>query len=445
MQITLTVSAGPYTGQTFTFDRPERFLIGRSNKAHFRLEPEQDKDLRVSRMHFLIEVNPPLARLHDLNSRNGTYVNGQRVTSVELSNGDEIRAGQTVLRVAIAEKGLVQETVQGFNPILGTVARPALPATTSFPPPVAPAPGSLCLCCSREPGEAANVICAACERRADEQPQPIPGYLLLRPLGKGGMGAVHLALHRTTQQPRAVKTVLPACVPQAGQLERFCREANILRELSHRRIVAFHELGEAEGMIYFAMDYVAGIDAFQFLKAQGPIAVRAAVRIITQVLQALEYAHNLRFVHRDIKPANILLERDNQRLRAKLADFGLARIYQASQLSGLTLKNDVGGTMEFMPPEQITNYRDVEPAADQFSAAATLYNLLTARFIRNLPTNLSARLDQIMNLDAIPIRERRADLSPELAAVIHRALEREPGRRYPSVAHFRKALRPFAT
>src|SRR5947209_18301680 len=104
MQIVLTVIAGPYTGQHFTFDLAERFLVGRSPQAHFRLEADKDKDLRVSRLHFLIEVNPPLCRLYDLNSRNGTCVNGQRVSSCDLAHGNEIRAGQTVLRVAIVDK-----------------------------------------------------------------------------------------------------------------------------------------------------------------------------------------------------------------------------------------------------------------------------------------------------------------------------------------------------
>lgn len=103
MEITLEVIAGPHTGQTFTFNRPERFLVGRSPAAHFRFQPEleKEKDRLISRLHFLIEVNPPLCRLYDLGSRNKTYVNGTAVTSCDLAAGDEIQAGQSVLRVSI--------------------------------------------------------------------------------------------------------------------------------------------------------------------------------------------------------------------------------------------------------------------------------------------------------------------------------------------------------
>ncbi len=448
MQITLTVIAGPYSGQTFTFDRPERFLVGRSKKAHFRLQPEKDKDLRVSRMHFLVEVNPPLCRLHDLGSRNGTRVNGQRVTTCGLAHGNEIRAGKTVLRVAIAEAPTALETTPWIKP-------PDLPPPLPLTPPTVreagapPAsgsvvPGATCLCCGLQPPEAESPICAECRQSASKQPQPVPGYLLLSELGKGGMGVVYLALRQLDQHPVAVKVIQPAVVAQPGLVGRFLREASILRELQHEHIVAFQDIGEAEGLIWFAMDHVAGSDAARFLKERGLLPIPLASRIILQGLQALEYAHARQFVHRDIKPANILLERSAHRLSVKLADFGLARIYQASRLSGLTLKNETGGTLEFMPPEQITNFRDVQPAADQFSAAATLYTLLTGYFIRDLSGTLSARIDQVLNRDPVPIQKRRADLPENLAAVIHRALERRPQRRYPDVKHFHRALRPFA-
>src|SRR5438067_1871461 len=98
MAITLTVTAGPHAGRTFTFDRHDTFLVGRSAEAHFSL-PD---DPFFSRMHFLLEVNPPLCRLTDLNSHNGTLVNGQKVRSADLRPGDEIRGGRTALRVSAA-------------------------------------------------------------------------------------------------------------------------------------------------------------------------------------------------------------------------------------------------------------------------------------------------------------------------------------------------------
>jgi len=440
MQITLSVIAGPYTGQTFAFDRPQRFLVGRSKKAHFRLQPDKDKDRCVSRVHFLIECNPPLCRLHDLNSRNGTYVNGQGVISSDLADGDEIRAGKTILRVAIAETAppASEESPSGWTTV------PPSPVPRSVPRSVSSPSGGRCLCCSVAPVETGNPFCPACRHSAGGQPQPIPGYLLLRELGKGGMGVVYLALRLLDQQPMAIKTIRLAEQAQPGPIARFLREADILRELNHPGIVAFLDSGNAGGMIWFAMEYVAGSDAARLLRDQGPQPISLAVRIILQALEALEYAHGRRLVHRDVKPANVLLDSSGQHPWVKLADFGLARIYQASRLSGLTLENEMGGTLEFMPPEQITDFRNVQPAADQFSAAATLYALLTGRFIRAFSGGLAARIEQVVSHDAIPILQHQANLPQSLAKVIHRALQREPDQRFPSVAHFRQALLPFA-
>src|SRR5207245_4495262 len=119
------------------------------------------------------------------------------------------------------------------------------------------------------------------------------------------------------------------------------------------------------------MDYVEGTDAFELVKTQGPMAPERAVRLMGQLLQALEYAHGRGFVHRDIKPANLLITVEEGFEVLKLADFGLARVYQASQLSGLTMTGEIGGTAAFMPPEQLTNYREAKPPADQYAAAAT--------------------------------------------------------------------------
>src|SRR5437899_3669615 len=124
MRVTLTVIGGPHEGQTFSFSGHDTFLVGRSKRAHFRLPA---KDRYFSRFHFLVEVNPPYCRLMDLGSRNGTYVNGEKVASADLKNGDEIKAGHTLLRVVVSgsEK---------------TSANEQAPETPIIRPPVPPMP-----------------------------------------------------------------------------------------------------------------------------------------------------------------------------------------------------------------------------------------------------------------------------------------------------------------
>ena len=191
------------------------------------------------------------------------------------------------------------------------------------------------------------------------------------------------------------------------------------------------------------MEYVAGPDAGRLLERSGPLPVARAVGWICQTLEALEYAHAKGFVHRDIKPANVLVTQAEGRESAKLADFGLARVYQASRLSGLTMVSDVGGTPAFIPPEQITNFREAKPPADQYGAAATLYNLLTGAFVFDLPAHALHQLAMILQDDPVPIQSRRPDLPRGLAQAIHRALAREPAERYPDVKAMRQALRPY--
>jgi serine/threonine-protein kinase len=258
------------------------------------------------------------------------------------------------------------------------------------------------------------------------------------------MGVVYLATRLSDASQVALKTIRPAVAASEREVECFLREANILRQLRHPQIVAFHQMDRAREVLYFAMDYVPGTDASRLLKRHGPLAVGRAVRLVCQVLEALQHAHGQGFVHRDIKPANLLVSGEPGYETCKLADFGLARVYHASPLSGLTLLGDVGGTIPFMPPEQITHYRDTSPAADQYSAAATLYRLLTGHYLFDLGNApKEQQLSKILLDQPVPIHDRRADIPEPLAQVIARALEKEPAARFPDAAAFRDALLPF--
>jgi serine/threonine-protein kinase len=442
IRITLTVTAGPHEGRVFSFEGHDTFVVGRSPRAQFRLSA---KDRFFSRSHFLVEVNPPSCRLLDLGSRNGTYVNGRKVTAADLRHGDRIKAGRTILQVAVVTEpvaGGVGDTVPAAPP-REAAGRPR----ESHPVP----PSGACPLCGERlppagPGAsadrtvaAAGRVCPACEAAVRRHPQPIPGYRLARELGRGGMGVVYLAMRTADGARVALKTITPTAWSQRA-VQRFFREAGILRDLDHPHIVAFHEMGVAGDLLYFAMEYVPGTDAGQLLRAHGPLPVGRAVRWVCRLLQALDYAHAKGFVHRDIKPPNLLIPEDGNGEVVKLADFGLARVYLSSELSGLTMTREVGGTTAFMAPEQITHFREAQPPADQYAAAATLYNLLTGRYVYDLPRQTEYQLAMILERDPVPITARRPDLPEGLVEVVHRALAREPAARFPDVMAMRKAL-----
>jgi serine/threonine-protein kinase len=404
-RVRLTVTAGPHAGKEYVFDGHDTFLVGRSNDAHFRLGYD---DPYFSRRHFMIEVNPPRVRVLDLSSRNGTHVNGARVEVAEVTDGDEITAGHTVFRVRVPPPDPDAQ---------GTLRLPAVPP--SKPDPSQP--------------------------NGDYRPtRAAPGYRFGPELGRGGMGVVYRATRIEDGADVAVKTIIPAVTVTRKQVDRFLREADILRRLRHPNIVAFHEVGEAGGMIYLAMELVAGPTAGELVRRSGPLGVPTAVRIACQLLAALGHAHARGFVHRDVKPGNLLIGGAKGKRVVKLADFGLARAYDASQLSGLTMQGEVGGTPAFMAPEQVTHYREVKPSADQYSAAATLYHLLTGANPHDLPGDVGRQLVLIITAPPVPVRQRRPDLPAGLATAVDRALSREPEHRFPDVAAFRKALRPFA-
>ncbi len=274
--------------------------------------------------------------------------------------------------------------------------------------------------------------------------QPIAGYQIVDELGRGGMGVVYRAIRVADHSVVAIKTVLPAVRGQRQDYAKFLREADILRQLDHPRIVRFREVGESQELVYFAMDFVLGTDGGKLLRqSEQPLSVHRAVRIVCQLLEALESAHANGFVHRDIKPSNLLIRTDGPADYVLLSDFGLARTYQASKLSGLTMTGAIGGTTPFMPPEQITAFRDSKPAVDQYAAAATLYYLLTKHYVYDFPKELSKQLLMILQDDPVPVIQRRSDLPRPLADAIHRGLSREPVDRFRDVAEFRQAILPF--
>jgi serine/threonine-protein kinase len=419
MGVRLQVVSGPHAGKKFEFAEHDTFLVGRASYAHFRLPK---KDPYFSRAHFIIEVNPPRCRLVDLSSSNGTFVNDRRVQETDLVHGDLIRGGDTVLQVSLCDEADTtwQRPLGKKEEAEGRI--PSESPREEKGDPVAP-----------------DVVMLA---EAKEQPT-LTKYRLIRELGRGGMGIIHLAAARDSGRLFAIKTISPHGAVSPREVQRFIREASILRQLVHPNIVRFHEFGEFDDGVFLAMEYVQGSNAQQMVQRAGPLAIKPAVNVTIRLLMALDYAHAKNFVHRDIKPANLLIGRDANGIQVKLSDFGIARVYQTSKLSGLTMQGDIGGSVGYMAPEQITHYRSASPLSDLFSTTATLYFLLTGKLIYDFPPNIAGRVRMILQDRIVPIGRRREGLPSTLVGVIDRGLQRDPQHRFPSAASMIEALRPF--
>jgi serine/threonine-protein kinase len=388
----LDVIHGPYAGRSFSLAGHTTFTIGRQPGQHICL-PD---DPHLSRAHCLVEVNPPLARVVDLGSKTGTIVNGRSAAQAELRDGDEVRAGLTVFRVRVPG-------VHGF----GTLSLPEQRTTVAH---------------------------------NSAGPPTIPGYRLGRELGRGAMGVVYLAVQEAEGREVAVKTLLPAIPPSRTALGRFLREAEILRRLTHPHIVAFRDAGSAGPLLYFVMEYVPGTSAAAVVDSHGPLSPVQVLGWADQFLDALAHAHEKGYVHRDVKPSNLLVVGPPGAEIVKVSDFGLARAYEESSMSGLTVANESGGTPAFMPPEQVTDFRSVRPTADQYAAAATLYQLLTGRRVYERSNSTQEMLRRILVEDPIPLRAEAPPLPGSFGPVIRRALARDPSQRFPDLRAMLAAL-----
>lgn len=426
MQVTLRVLSGPHVGRSFVFNQHDTFLIGRSEAAHLCL-PD---DRYFSRNHCILEIAPPRCFLRDLGSLNGTYVNGQKVQEAYLRNGDRIQGGQTVLGVEVsADEFPLDPNLPPTQPAIVIVE---------------------CLNCgAREQAEAASpderlsFLCEDCRNELRRQPQPVPGYEMIKILGRGGMGCVMLARNQQTGEAVAIKTLLPEVAVSDQALRRFMREIDVAASLQHPHIVRFIDRGTNKGVVYLITEFVEGADAARLADARGGrLPYPEAVKIITQALDALQYAHSKGFIHRDIKDQNILVSGTWPNYTSKLTDFGLAKSFTQTGMSGVTMAGDVAGTFAYMPPEQIRDFRNVRPSSDIYAMGMTAYSLLTGAIALDISprANVAETVKSIFEKPIIPVRHRIPDIPDPVAQVIERALTKDVNQRWPSAEAMRAAL-----
>ena len=257
-------------------------------------------------------------------------------------------------------------------------------------------------------------------------------YQIESEIGHGAMGTVYLGSDPKIGRTVAIKTMPLSSEFEEGQLEevkqRFFREAKTAGRLNHYNIVTVYDVGEEQDLAYIAMDYLQGVDMAKFAKKDNLLKVSEVFSVIIQVADALNYAHAQNVVHRDIKPANIIYDRRIK--KPTITDFGVAHITDTSKTkTGMIL-----GTPSFMSPEQLAG-RAIDGRSDIFSLGVTFFQLLTGE----LPftgDSISALMYRITHKPPRDILKLRPALPICIKAVIAKALQKEPEKRYQSGAEF---------
>ena len=264
------------------------------------------------------------------------------------------------------------------------------------------------------------------------------GYEILRKLGEGGMGAVYEARQVALDRSVALK-VLPAhLAANRTFIMRFTREALSVAKLNHNNIIQIYDVGKAEGIYFFSMEFVRGKTLGDLVEKEGKMDPRTAVGYIVQSARGLEYAHRKNIIHRDIKPDNIMI---NEEGVAKVADLGLAKQVQEEELS-VTMSGVGMGTPHYMPPEQASDAKKVDHRADIYSLGCTLYHLITGK----IPYDGDSAYEIItkhVNEPLTPPSAVDADIPEELSKVVEKMLAKQKEDRYASMKEVTEALERY--
>jgi predicted Ser/Thr protein kinase len=260
-------------------------------------------------------------------------------------------------------------------------------------------------------------------------------YTLVRELGQGGMGAVYLGKDVKLGRDVAIKVLPPHTRAYLGS-ERFQREVQLVARLSHPHIVPLFEADEVDEFLYYVMEYVEGESLAQRLARQGQLPLDEALRIVAEVGDALQYAHEHGIVHRDIKPANILLSGDH----ARVTDFGIAKsVAESGEGKTLTGTGVTVGTAAYMSPEQASGERRIDARSDVYALAAVLYETLAGEPPFTGP-NAQAIVARILVDAPRAVRTIRPNVPGQVEQALLAGLSKVPADRPPSARAFIDSL-----
>ncbi len=248
----------------------------------------------------------------------------------------------------------------------------------------------------------------------------IAGYRIERPLGAGAMGQVYRAIQLSMNRAVAFKVMSPKLASNRRFRERFVREARAAGRLHHPNLIAVHDVGEADGVMFFSMELVEGTSVSELLRQNGRIPETRALDICRQALEALKFAHADGVIHRDIKPDNLMVTTSGM---VKVADLGLARAEDAEEASATaTNVGAVMGTPHYMAPEQARDAHSVDHRADLYAVGATLYHLICG----HTPFTGEGAMEVLMRAASQPLKFPQPGPSPAVQVMISRLMEKEP-------------------
>jgi len=279
-------------------------------------------------------------------------------------------------------------------------------------------------------------------RKSVARARQLGQYTLKEKLGEGGMGVVYRAEHEMLRRPTAIKLLPPG---KAGEesLKRFEREVQMTARLTSPHTVSIYDYGRTpDGLFYYVMEYLDGIDLEDLVKLNGPVAPGRVVRILRQVCAALTEAHSIGLIHRDIKPANILLcERGGFPDIAKVLDFGLVREISGTSDPRLTADNVLHGTPQYLAPEAIRDSDSIDARSDLYALGAVGYFLLTGTPVFSGRGALEI-IHHHLQTPPEPLSKRLGrEVPPKLEALILRTLSKDPDERPESARALADALR----
>jgi serine/threonine protein kinase/class 3 adenylate cyclase len=312
-------------------------------------------------------------------------------------------------------------------------------------------------------------------------------YQLLKKVGQGGVGEVWMG-RDSFGNVVAVKILRALDSVSEKAIGRFRREAEIMRMLSHRNICRIHEVGEAEGVTYIAMEYIDGVSLAGLLAYHGdcvttdavsgttdlPTLMRVVktasssgsgsddgdesrggdgadttvvalpfqqtVSLMVQVCEAVQFAHEHGVMHRDLKPSNIMLRPDGEPV---VMDFGLAKMATPTDQMSLSVTGEVMGTIEYMAPEQARSCKDVREQADVYALGSILYRMITGRLSFRSSGNILEDVQRLQHHDPIPPRKLNPRIDEELEVIALKALRNDMGGRYHSVSALKRDLESY--